>query len=124
MNYSKVLTEEMKKIDPENKSLIEERQAVYEQLVRLNSGEKTAEKESKRQELGQKFNSIRQQLAQTEAQANETAEARAAMEGYNQIVTEKMAEINPDIQQKLERREQLGREFTDLRNAIIQQQSQ
>lgn len=123
MNYSRVLTEEMKKIDPENKSLIEERQAIYEKLLKLNSGEMTAEQESKRQELGQKFNTIRQQLAQTEAQANQTAKAKAAMEGYNQVVTEKMVEMDPNIKQKLDRREKLGREFTDLRNAIIQQQA-
>jgi len=124
LNYSTVLTEEMKKIDPENKSLIDERQAIYEQLLRLNTGEMTEEKESQLQEIGQKFNSIRQQLAQTEAQANQTAKASAAMEGYNQIVMSKMTEIDSGIQEKIERREALGREFTDLRNAVIQQQAE
>lgn len=124
LNYNKVLTEEMKKIDPENKSLIDERQEIYEQLLRLNTGEMTPEKESQLEEIGQKFNSIRQQLAQTEAQANQTAEASAAMEGYNQVVMSEMTEIEPGIEEKIERREALGREFTDLRNAVMQQQAE
>lgn len=123
-NYSEVLTEEMKKIDPENESLIDQRQETYEQLLRLNKGEMTPEKESQLQEIGQKFNSIRQQLAQTEAQANQTAEARAAMEGYNQVVMDKMTQIEPGIEKKIEEREALSREFTDLRNAVIQQQAE
>lgn len=122
MNYNKVLTEEMKKIDPENKSLIDQRKETYEKLLNLNAGEMTPEKESQLQEVGEQFNSIRQQLAQTEAQANQTEKAAAAMEAYNQVVLKKMTAMDPQIEGKIEEREEIGKEFTDLRNAIIQQQ--
>lgn len=124
INYGEVLTEEMKKIDPDNASLIDQRQATYKELLRLNTGEMTAEKEAQLQETGQQFNSIRQQLAKTEAQANETAEARVAMEGYNQAVMSKMTELDPQVEAKIEKRESLNNEFSGLREAIIRQQQQ
>lgn len=122
-NYSEVLTAEMIKIDPDNKTLIQERQATYEQILEINnSTEMSAEKESRLQELGQKFNAVRQQLGQTEAQANQTDAASAAMEVYSEKVLSKMTEIDPEINEKIEQREAMSQEFRQLRNAIIQQQ--
>lgn len=122
LNYSEVLTEEMKKIDPENQSLIDQRQAAYKQILKVNFGEMTPEKESQLQEIGQEFNSIRRQLGETEAQANRTERASSALNEYNEVVMARMAEMNPGIQEKIEQREAISREFTNLRNAIMQNQ--
>ena len=124
LNYNEVLTEEMKKIDPENESLIDQRQASYEQILKMNSGEMTPEKKTQLQGIGEKFNSIRQQLGETEAMANRSERASSAMNQYNEAVLNRMTQMNPQIQDKIERRESISQEFTRLRNAIIQQQQQ
>jgi len=122
VNYSSTLTEEMKSIDPEKVELIERRQAVYEQLLDMTSDPETNPAERKRlQELGQKFNSIRQELQMTEAQANRRSNVKEALDAYNETIMREMAKIDPEISEKLERREAVSKEFSDMRKAIRSQ---
>ncbi|MFW6217378.1 MAG: hypothetical protein ACOC4K_00135 [Verrucomicrobiota bacterium] len=121
-NYSTTLSDQMKEISPDQSDLIDERQDVYNKLLTINDGsEMTPEKQQEMQKLGEKFNTIRQELQTTEAQANQSDVVREALSEYNDKVVQQMEEIDPEITGKIERQQEASKEFSDLRNSILQQ---
>lgn len=121
-NYSTTLSDQMKEISPDQSDLIDERQDVYDKLLTINDGsEMTPEKQQEMQKLGEKFNTIRQELQTTEAQANQSDVVREALTEYNEKVVEEMEEIDPEITGKIDRQQEASKEFSDLRNSILQQ---
>lgn len=122
-NYSETLTEQMKVIAPEQVELIDRRQEIYDQLLAINDGSGMSQAEQTQlQELGQEFNTVRQELQMVEAQANQSEEVQEAMSGYNDNLLETMSESDPEIMDKIQRHQVVSQEFTQLRNAIMQQQ--
>ncbi|NBB80095.1 MAG: hypothetical protein GVY36_11735 [Verrucomicrobia bacterium] len=120
-NYSATLTEQMKAIDPEKSDAIDRRQEIYDQLLAINDGsEMSQQDQAKLQELGEKFNAVRQELQMVEAQANQSDEVREAMTEYNDNLLEEMAKEDPAIMEKIERQQAASQEFSNLRNAIMQ----
>ncbi|TVP79265.1 MAG: hypothetical protein EA353_06695 [Puniceicoccaceae bacterium] len=120
-NYSTTLTEQMKAIAPDQSDAIDRRQEIYDQLLAINDGSEMSQQEqAELQNLGEKFNSIRQDLQMVEAQANQSDEVREAMSEYNENLIDKMSEKDPDIMAKIERQQAASQEFSNLRNAIMQ----
>lgn len=123
--YSAELTKQMKEIDPEKSDLIDERNEVYAQLLELSSNEDMSEQENQElQSLGERFNAIRQELSMVEAQANQTEPVQEAFKNYNDKIMAVMSEIDSGITEKIEEQQELTQEFSQLRNAIQQQQQQ
>lgn len=123
-NYSAELTKQMKVIEPENSDLIDERDEVYDKLLKIsaNQNEMSEAETRELQSLGERFNAIRQELSMVEAQANQTDEVQAAFQKYNETILAEMNRIDPDTSQKIEQQQKLSEEFSNLRNAIYQQQ--
>lgn len=120
-NYSSTLTTQMKEIDPDKADAIDRRQEIYDQLLAINDGSELSQQDqAELQELGEKFNSVRQELQMVEAQANQSEEVREAMTDYNDNLMEKMSEEDPDIMEKIERQQAASQEFSQLRKAIMQ----
>lgn len=120
-NYSATLTEQMKSIDPDKSDAIDRRQEIYDELLAINDGSELSQQEQAQlQELGEKFNSVRQDLQMVEAQANQSDEVREAMTEYNDNLMEEMANEDPNIMEKIERQQAASQEFSNLRNAIMQ----
>lgn len=120
-NYSATLTEQMKAINPDKADVIDRRQEIYDQLLAINDGSELSQQEqAELQELGEKFNSVRQDLQMVEAQANQSDEVRDAMTEYNDNLMEEMANEDPNIMEKIERQQAASQEFSNLRNAIMQ----
>jgi preprotein translocase subunit SecD len=120
--YSAALTKQMKATVPEKSDVIDERDAIYEQLLEMSTNENRTEEETQKlQSLSQRFNSIRQELSMIEAQANHSDPVQKAFKKYNEKIMAEMSEIEPSIPQKIEQHEKLTQEFTNLRNAIQQQ---
>lgn len=122
--YSAELTEQMKAIDPEKSNLIDERDKVYDKLLKItaNQGEMSEEETRELQALGERFNAIRQELSMVEAQANQTDVVQEAFQDYNETILAEMNRIDPETSQKIEQQQKLSEEFSNLRNAIYQQQ--
>lgn len=122
--YSAELTEQMKAIDPEKSDLIDERDKVYDKLLKItaNQGEMSEEETRELQALGERFNAIRQELSMVEAQANQTDVVQEAFQDYNETILAEMNRIDPETSQKIEQQQKLSEEFSNLRNAIYQQQ--
>jgi hypothetical protein len=53
-----------------------------------------------------------------EAQANQTEEVQAAFANYNETIQAEMMKIDPEISEKMDRKDALMEEFRNLRNAI------
>jgi len=121
-NYSETLSEKMKEISPDQSDTIDRRQEIYKELLALTKDpEMSPEEQAKVQDLSQKFNSVRQELQMTEAQANQTESVQEALSEYNEVIVGEMAEIDPQIEDKIEKREEVRAEFSQLQNAILNQ---
>lgn len=123
-NYSAELTKQMKVIEPEKSDLIDERDEVYDKLLKMSAhqNEMSEAETAELQSLGERFNAIRQELSMVEAQANQTDEVQEAFQEYNETIIAEMTRIDPETSQKIEQQQRLSEEFSNLRNAIYRQQ--
>lgn len=120
-NYSTTLTEQMKSIDPDKSDTIDRRQEIYDQLLEINDGSELSQQDqAELQELGEKFNSVRQELQMVEAEANQSDEVREAMSAYNDNLMDEMSSKDPKIMEKIERQQSASEEFSNLRNQIME----
>ncbi len=120
--YRAALSKQMKEIEPGKSDLIDERDSLYDRLIELSGKENPSEEETQQlQTLGQRFQQIRQELSTVESQANQAGPVQEAFNRYNEAIMAAMNEIDPNIEQKIEKKQELTQEFSMLRNALQQQ---
>ncbi len=119
VNYNDTLTEVMVENAPDQSEAIEKRSDLFEEIVAVReSGGPDGADPQRVQEMNQEFLRLNQELQPQLNAAEQTEEVVEARTDYSEKLTEAMLSIDPDLQDKTNRRNELMREFQALQQQI------
>ncbi len=116
LTYNETLTEVMIENAPEKSDAIEKRGDLFEKILSSRDADEADQQEL--QELNQEFLSLNQNLQPELSAAEQSEKVAEARTDYSEKLTEAMVSIDPDLQKKANRRNELMREFQALQQQI------
>ncbi|MFP4165904.1 MAG: hypothetical protein ACLFUF_01925 [Opitutales bacterium] len=121
MKYNETLSEKMKEIDSDKEEDIERRSELFKKIVDTpDSDEMSQEEIEEARELNQEFSKVRQGLMEVESQANQSEDVQNALAEYNESIEKVMKESDPEVKEKLEKRDELRQKMQKKQQSMQQ----
>ncbi|MFP4673476.1 MAG: hypothetical protein ACLFO5_02670 [Opitutales bacterium] len=121
MKYNETLSEKMKEIDSDKEEDIERRSELFKKIVDTpDSDEMSQEEIEEARELNQEFSKVRQGLMEVESQANQSEDVQNALAEYNESIEKVMKESDPEVKEKLEKRDELRQKMQKKQESMQQ----